>query len=59
MFWGATLMIFIDHLIGWWQEGGSFLEVETEGWVSSGAVLGLLMAIPVIILWAVLLFLRK
>lgn len=55
MFWGATLMIFIDHLIGWWREGGPFLEVETEGWVSSGAMLGLLMAVPVIVCWAILL----
>jgi hypothetical protein len=53
MLWGATVAIFVDHLIGWWEEGGSFLEVHTEGWVESGALLGLLMAIPVMVVWLV------
>jgi len=40
MFWDATLMIFIDHPIGCWREGRPFPEAETEGWVSSGILLG-------------------
>ncbi|MEM2282126.1 MAG: hypothetical protein QXH26_01055 [Candidatus Hadarchaeales archaeon] len=59
MLWGATLMILVDHLIGWWKEGGEFLSVATEGWVESGALLGLLMFIPVLILWLASLGLKK
>ena len=59
MFWGATLMIFIDHLIGWLREGGPFLEIETEGWVSSSIVLGMLMAVPVIACWIGMLLLKR
>ena len=51
MLWGLTLMIFVDHILGY--EGGAFLEMETDGLVSSGIVLGILMLIPVIAIWAI------
>jgi len=50
MFWGATLMIFIDHLISWWEEGGPFLEIG-----KGGLFLGMLMAVPVFTCWIALL----
>lgn len=58
MFWGATVAIFVDHLIGWWEEGGSFLQARTEGWVESGPLLGLLMAVPVLVVWIALVIRR-
>ena len=51
MLGGLTLMILVDHILGY--EGGAFLEMETEGLVSSGIVLGILMLIPVIAIWAI------
>ena len=51
MLWGLTLMILVDHILGY--EGGAFLEMETDGLVSSGIVLGILMLIPVIAIWAI------
>jgi len=49
MLWGATVMILVDHVLGY--EGGPFLEVETEGMISSGALLGVVMLIPVFAVW--------
>ena len=49
MLWGATIMILVDHLLGY--EGGQFLELETDGLVRSGTFLGILMLIPVFIIW--------
>lgn len=49
MLWGATFMILADHILGY--EGGSFFESRTDGLVDNTTVLGLLMLIPVIIIW--------
>ncbi|MCX8173733.1 MAG: hypothetical protein N3F63_03885 [Thermoplasmata archaeon] len=51
MLWGAAMMILVDHAIGYIEEGGSFIEVETDGLVTNGAVLGLLMLLPVLGVW--------
>ncbi len=57
MLWGLTVMILVDHIMGY--EGGAFLEAETDGLISSGALLGVLMLVPVIIIWVIYLFLAK
>ena len=57
MLWGATIMILVDHLLGY--EGGQFLELETDGLVRSGVLLGILMLIPVFIIWLIALFIPK
>ena len=57
MLWGASLMIFVDHLLGY--EGGSFLEFETEGLITNGVVLGIVMLIPIFILWEITLLIPK
>ncbi|MCK5460924.1 hypothetical protein KAI58_02985 [Candidatus Gracilibacteria bacterium] len=54
MLWGATIMILVDHLLGY--EGGPFIELETDGLIKSGLLLGLLMLIPVLIMWLIVLF---
>jgi uncharacterized membrane protein (DUF485 family) len=51
MLWGLTLMILVDHILGY--DGGAFLHVETDGLVSSGIVLGILMLVPVVAIWAI------
>ncbi len=51
MLWGLTVMIFVDHMMGY--EGGSFLEAETDGFVPNSTLLGILMLIPVVIVWAI------
>jgi len=57
MLWGATIMILVDHLLGY--EGGQFLESETDGLVRSGTLLGILMLIPVFIMWLIALLIPK
>ena len=57
MLWGATIMILVDHLLGY--EGGKFLEIETDGMIKSGALLGIAMLIPVFFIWFIALFISK
>lgn len=47
-------MILVDHILGY--EGGAFVELETDGLITNGAVLGIVMMIPTLIIWALLLF---
>lgn len=54
MLWGATTMILVDHLLGY--GGGKFLEFETDGLIKNGTLLGVLMLIPVFIIWLIALF---
>jgi len=49
MLWGLSVMIFVDHILGY--EGGAFLEMETDGLIPSGIVLGIAMLIPIFIVW--------
>lgn len=49
MLWGAALMILVDHVLGY--EGGEFIEMTTEGMITSGTVLGIAMLIPIFIAW--------
>lgn len=57
MLWGATIMILVDHLLGY--KGGNFLETETFGMIKSGTMLGVVMLIPVFIIWLIVLFMPK
>ena len=51
MLWGAAAMILIDHILGY--EGGAFLEKTTDGMIANSAVLGIVMLVPVFIIWGV------
>jgi len=51
MLWGASIMIFVDHLIGYLTEGGEFLEVSVEA-----TILGIVMVMVALIIWEISLF---
>ncbi|RLJ08879.1 MAG: hypothetical protein DRP13_00280 [Candidatus Aenigmatarchaeota archaeon] len=51
MLWGASIMIFIDHVLGY--SGGEFLEMSTEGLITNSVVLGIAMLIPIFIIWEI------
>jgi len=51
MFWGATVMILVDHILGY--EGGKFLEKTTDGMIKNGAMLGVVMLVPVFVIWGI------
>lgn len=51
MLWGLSIMVLIDHIMGY--EGGAFVEMETEGLIPNGVVLGIAMLIPVFVIWEI------
>jgi len=51
MLWGATAMIFVDHILGY--EGGAFLEKTTDGMIPNSVVLGIAMLVPVFVIWLI------
>ncbi len=57
MLWGTSIMILVDHIIGY--EGGEFIELETEGMITNGTLLGIVMMIPIFVFWEILLITSK
>ena len=57
MFWGSTIMILVDHILGY--EGGAFIEMETEGLVTNSIILSIFMILPVLLFWVVYLLVKK
>ncbi len=57
MLWGLSLLIFVDHTLGY--EGGPFIEMETDGLIESGTVMGLAMLVPVFLIWEIQLVISK
>jgi len=57
LLWGATIMILVDHFLNY--EGGQFLETETDGLIQGSSLLGLVMLIPVFLIWGIALILEK
>jgi hypothetical protein len=51
MLWGLTIMILVDHIMGY--QGGPFIEMETNGLITNGTVLGIAMLIPIFIIWEI------
>lgn len=54
MLWGAAIMILVDHLLGY--KGGVFLETETNGMIKNSTLLGIIMLVPVILIWLIAIF---
>ncbi len=51
MLWGATIMIAVDHVLGY--KGGPFFESTTGGMIQNASVLGIVMLVPVIGIWLI------
>lgn len=51
--WGATIMVFTDHVLGYLMEGGEFLEMTADA-----TVLGITLLIVAMIAWEIVLLLR-
>ena len=52
MLWGLALMVLVDHVLGY-LGSGPFIEMETNGMITSGTVLGIAMLIPVFVVWEI------
>ncbi|MCK5027099.1 MAG: hypothetical protein KAS07_01645 [Candidatus Pacebacteria bacterium] len=57
MLWGATIMILVDHVLGY--EGGKFLEMEIEGLIKNGVLLGIVMLLPIFLIWIAAILISK
>ena len=53
MLWGASIMVFTDHVVGYLTEGGEFIEMTAEA-----TVLGFIMLLTAIIIWEIALLIR-
>ena len=51
--WGTTLMVFVDHLIGYLTERGEFLETTLDA-----TILGVVLVTVALIVWEVILLLK-
>ncbi|MFH1545634.1 MAG: hypothetical protein ABIE23_06145 [archaeon] len=56
MLWGAFIMVLVDHVLGFLSEGGGFIEFTTDGLISSGAMLGIAMRIPIAAIWVLVVY---
>ena len=57
MLWGTSIMILVDHILGF--DGGEFIQLETDGLITNGTLLGIVMLIPIFVLWEILLITSK
>ena len=57
MLWGLTILVLVDHILGY--EGGAFIEMETDGMIQDGTVLGIVMLLPVFLIWELQLITSK
>ena len=48
--WGTTIMVFIDHIMGYLSEGGEFIEMTPNA-----TLLGIVLLIVAMILWEIIL----
>jgi O-antigen/teichoic acid export membrane protein len=51
--WGATIMVFVDHVMGYLMEGGEFLELRLDA-----TVLGFAMLTAALVIWEIILILK-
>jgi len=51
--WGATIMVFVDHAMGFLMEGGEFLELTLDA-----TVLGFAMLTVALVIWEIVLLLK-
>ena len=51
MLWGTFVMVLVDHAIAFFNGGGEFIKVTTDGLIGNGAVLGIAMLMPIFAIW--------
>lgn len=52
MLFGTFIMVLVDHSIAFMGEGGEFVSASTDGLIPDSALLGALMAAPLVAVWA-------
>ena len=52
--WGTTIMVFVDHVMGYILEGGEFLEIST-----GAAILSAIMVAAALVIWLAILLIKN
>jgi hypothetical protein len=52
MLGGTTVMVLVDHTIAF-LDGEPFIQLTTDGLITSGTMLGIAMIIPIIAVWLI------
>ena len=58
MLWGLGLMLLVDHFMSY-VGSGPFLEARTDGLIESGVALGVVILIPVFLIWGITVTISK
>ena len=53
MLWGTALMVFVDHVMGYLDEGGEFIETTP-----AAMLLSVVLLITVLIVWEIVLLIK-
>ena len=53
MLWGTAIMVFVDHILGYLEEGGEFIETTPEA-----MLLSIVLIITVLIVWEIVLLIK-
>jgi len=51
--WGATIMVSVDHIMGYLMEGGEFFELTIDA-----TILGIVLLIAALVIWEIVLLLK-
>lgn len=54
MLWGTAIMVFVDHMMGYLDEGGDFIETTTEA-----MLLSVTLILTVLIIWGLIVMLKN
>jgi len=58
MLTGTFLLVLVDHVMAFIRKG-TFIQVTTDGLITNGIVLGLVMLLPVLLVWILAIYLPK
>lgn len=53
IFWGTSIMVLVDHVMGYLAEGGEFIEVTPDA-----ALLSMTLVLTALIIWEIVLIIR-
>ncbi|MHA1409139.1 MAG: hypothetical protein ACTSQY_02250 [Candidatus Odinarchaeia archaeon] len=53
IFWGTTIMVLVDHVLGFLMEGGEFIEMTAEA-----GMLGAVLVVVALVVWELILMLK-
>jgi hypothetical protein len=59
MLGGTFIMVLVDHVIEFMEEGGPFIVTETNGLVPNATMLGVIILIPIFAIWIAMVLVQR